>query len=198
MNLLSVESKERGFSLTELLVALGIAGVIVFLFVQILLQSNGLFYQQSVKVDQGLTLNDAISLIGSDIKSATAVASGYPADSPTVLSSANSLVLQLASIDNSGEVINNSFDYLVIAPDQARPQVLREQLFPDPSSSRKSINRVLLSNLSKVTFYYLDTSGKVTSPSSSSRVNFTINLSSGLGSITQQSSASGQVSLRNL
>lgn len=176
---------------------MSIAVVVGVLLIQILVQNNGLFYQQQAKVSQGLSLNDATSEIGSDIKSSSGVASGYPASSPTTLSSLGSLVLLLPSIDSSGNVISNTYDYLVITQDSKNNQILREITYPDPSSSRPSGNKVLVNNLSLINFYYLDSNGNGVSPASATQVRFVLNVLDNFGNNNKQSSSSAQITLRN-
>lgn len=181
----------------EILVAMSVAALAGFMLIQILIRNNGLLFQQSAKIYQGLNLNDTVSALGVDIKGANAVALGYPVTSPTILSSSSSLVLQFPSVDSNGNIIDKTYDYIIINPDSVQPAVLREQVFPDPLSSRKATNKVLLTNLSSIIFSYFDSNNSPVTPASATKVNFVLNLVTKAGVNQQQSSASAKFSLRN-
>lgn len=187
----------QGFTLFEVLIASTISALIGAILVGILVQNNGIFVNQSTRINQSIGLNDATDMIKTDIRLSSNVASGYPAASPTYTSSSSTLVLAIPSIDSSGNIISNTFDYIVITQDSAKPQVLRELTFPDAQSSRKNTNRVLLASLSKVTFLFFDKNGNSTSPTSAGRINFTLVQSTTNAISTQQSSSSSQINLRN-
>lgn len=190
--------KLNGFTLIEVLIAVGAAAVAGTLLVTLLVQNNGLLVQQTAKINQGVSINDAVSQISELIKSGISIASSYPTSSPQYFSNSTSLVVTLAAIDASGNPIENVYDFGVLVKDAANPKILRKYIFPDPSSTRKSENKVLVTNLSSISFYYLDDSSSTVAPIASTKVNFAINLDTSLGlSGSQQSSASGQVSLRN-
>lgn len=189
--------KIQGFSLIELLILLTVASLAGIFLVSIFVQNNGLFIQQSIKVSNGLSANDAVSVISEDIRQASSVAAGYSLSNPVYTTSPNTLVLSFPSIDASGNTISNTFDYMVISADASTPNVLRERLFKDAQSFRKDVNRVLTNQLSLIRFYYLDSSGNIVTPSSATTVNFVINVSGSSGLKTETSSSSGQVNLRN-
>lgn len=193
----SVILRQKGLTLAEVIIVLGISAVVGLLLMNIFVQNNQLLYQQSAKVSQGVSLNDAVNAITNDIKSASAVAAGYPIGSPTILSSDSGLVLQIPSIDSNNNIINQTYDYTAIFPDAANQQLLREQIYPDPQSSRQALNRVLVSNLSLIKFSYLDSSGQIVTPTAASAINLTINLKQKVGMGNEQSSSSAQVHLRN-
>ena len=192
----STSSIKRGFTLVELIITISITIVAGYLLVIILGQSNGIFLKQSSAITEGMNANDAESLINEAIKQAAAVSISSPT-TPVYTSNINTLVLAVPSIDSSGNIIGNSFDYYVIAADSSLPAVLRYQIFPTMPSSRKKANRVLLTNLSSLRFLYLDASGHQVSPASATQVNYVLNLSQKAGLVYQQASISSQISLRN-
>lgn len=188
---------QKGFTLTEVLVAMAIAGIAGAILIALLVQNNGLFYTQSAKINQGVALNDSVTSISNDIRSSSAVVAGYPVSSPTTLSGTSSIVLQYPSLDSNGDVIDQTFDYLTITQDASNPQILREQVFPDAQSTRKSGNKVLATNLSDVNFSYFDNSGNTITPSAATKVGFSIILLNNIAGHPQQSSGSAVITLRN-
>lgn len=186
----------RGFTLIELLVSFSITIVAGALLVVILGQNNSIFLKQQSNVLQGVSLNEAGLLISDSIKQASSVAETSPT-TPVYTTNINTLVLQVPSTDNSGNVIPNVFDYFVIAPDNLLPNILRLMVFPTSPSVRRSQDRVLLTTLSNIRFLYFNSAGVQVSPTSAEKINYTINLREKAGLVYQQSSASGEVNLRN-
>lgn len=188
--------REKGLTLAEVLITASIFMVAGAILVNILLQNNNLFVKQSSKVDQGLSLNNANLAISDSIRNASSVLTSSPT-TPVYSTDAHTLVLQLPSLDSSGNVISGSFDYRVIVRDTANPKILRQLTFPTPPSTRKAGNQILVNNLSAIDFSYLDASGNPVSPASATKVGFSVNLLQKSGLTNETSSASGVVSLRN-
>lgn len=193
------KDKEQGLTLTEVLVVVILSAITGTILVSFLVQNNRLFFQQTARVSQGLSVNRANQQISEAIKSASAVATACspPACNAQYLSKSSQLVVMIPSIAASGEVIENTADFLVITADSSQPAILRKLVFPNPLSSRKSENQVLATKLSQLEFIYLDSTGNQVSPNAASRINFTINLLEKAGFGDETSSVSGQVNLRN-
>jgi prepilin-type N-terminal cleavage/methylation domain-containing protein len=187
----------RGFSLMEVLIVTLIASVVGVLLVSFVFQSNGLFYQQSSKVSQGIATNDVIDEVRETALNSSAIASSYPVVSPQYTSGTSTLILELPSVDNAGNMIGNTHDYVVFTKDSQSPKIFRKLVFPNAQSARKSENMVLSTRLSLLNFYYLDETDKVVSPTLATQINLVINQSEKAGSFNQQSSASATVNLRN-
>lgn len=188
----------RGFTLLELLVTVGVSSLVGFLLVLILIQNNRLFTSQSNKITHGLKLIDAQKIISNDIKGSSGVVSSYPSPSPNYFSSNSSLVLAVPAVDSSGNTITSVYDYFIFSKDPSYNNVLRKLVFKDPLSTRNNESMVLLTNLDKINFTYLDKSGNSVSPTTASKINFYINVKSTSGLINQVSSSSGEAILRNL
>lgn len=190
--------KQKGFTLLEVLIVVLVSSIAGVLLIQSFVQNNSVLYQQSARVNEGLNLNEANAQITQDIKTAAAVAQNYPAASPfQYTSSSNTLILKIPSIDLSGSIIDQTFDYIVIATDSAKPYYLRRQVFVTTPSTRGASNKILVNNISKALFYYYDNSGNTTLPTQATKINFVLNDFSQLGTKQQTSSSSGEVILRN-
>jgi prepilin-type N-terminal cleavage/methylation domain-containing protein len=187
----------RGFTLVEVLVVVAVGAIAGGLLLQLFVQNSGLTFQQSAKVGQGIELNDATSIISNDIKSASAVALGYPEPSPATTSNGTNIVLKEASIDATGYVIDSTFDYIVISWIQGSPSFLKEELHPDPASSRKPSSKILIKNISQFVLTYMDSSGNIVSPPSATKINFVVNTKEKAGLDNPTGSSSARVSLRN-
>ena len=186
-----------GFSLVELVIVIILAGIAGTILVSIFVQNNGVFYTQTAKVNQGLSLNNTSTEIQEVLRAANGIASNNPIGSPQYSTNSTTLVLTLASIDSLGNVIEGKYDYIIITRDAQKAYILKKIVFPDPSSSRKGENLVLATKLSQIEFKYLDNSGNPVSPLSASKVNYIINLSEKASYGTENASASSVINLRN-
>lgn len=186
----------RGFTLLEMVIVGGIALVVGTFLASILVNHSGVSYKQGSIVNSGLSLNDSMKTIDENIKQAAAVASSYPESSPIYTTSAEVLVLKLPAINSSG-IINNVYDYVVVAKDTANTKILRLYVFPDAQSSRLSANMVLTTILQSVQFQFMDKNGNAVSPNAATSVGVNLTVLSKLGSIGQNQSASSVTSLRN-
>lgn len=188
--------KEKGLTLIEVLVAMGIAAVAGILLLVIIVNSAGLFTEQSSKVQEGLNINDAVSTLRGDIKQANSVAVSYTEGSTTYTSSASQLVLKVSSIDTSGNIIDNIFDYFVLYLDQGS---LHLKIFPDATSSRKTADRILSTSVDTLRFQYLNSANppvEVT-PASATKVRAALTLKKRIGTNFETSTATTEANLRN-
>jgi prepilin-type N-terminal cleavage/methylation domain-containing protein len=186
-----------GFTLAELIITVALASIAGALLIGFLVSNNGLFLQQSARINQNIALTNSITKINDLIRSSASVASGYPLVSPSYLSSGTQLVLAVSSIDPNGNVINTTYDYIVITADPAKSNILRELVFPNALSSRKSQNVVLSTTLSLLSFSYFDSNGNSVSPTVASKISFTVKEMQKSGYANEVSSASSQINLRN-
>ncbi len=191
------KEKSFGFTLVEVLLVAVVVAISGTVLVSAMVQNSGLFFNQQSKVSQGVNSNDASSQIIDSLRQASSIAASYPSQSPTYFSGLETVVATIPAFDQSGQTIGNVYDYVVVTKDPTNPNILRKKVFPDPSSKRQSEDRVLLTKLSKINFFYLDKNGIVTSPQTAGKVAFVINLSEKTGIGSQESSTSGQIFLRN-
>lgn len=188
--------KQQGLTLVEILVAMGIATMVGVLLLVIITNSAGIFYQQLPKVQQGLNINDALSLIRSNIKQANAVVVSYTNGVTVYTAGSTQLILKVASIDSSGNIISNTFDYFVFFLDQGW---LRFKTFPDPLGSRKAEDRVLSNQVEFLLFQYFNkaTPPLEVLPAEATNVKITIVLKQKAGAGYETNTATSEASLRN-
>ena len=189
--------KGNGFTLLEIVIVAGLAMIIGTVLAGILVNNTGVFYQQNSIVKSGLSVNDLLQTLSATISQSSSIASGYPESSPTYTSSANTLVLKLASLDSNG-VIPGVYDYIVIHEDLADVNVLRMQTFANPLSDRRSSDQVLTTLLEGITYNYLDKAGLEVVPTAASSIKVTVEALLKQGSIGQKQSSSIIITLRNL
>lgn len=184
----------NGFTLPEVITAITVFVLVGGLLLGIMVNNTGLFYKQSSKVSQGLGVNDALAKIRSEIKEAQAVAAGYPIGNPTYTSSSTQLVLQLTSVDSSGNIISTTYDYAVFAVTDGK---LTYQVFPNAASSRQGANRILASNVSSVFFQYFDATGAQSGPTNAVNVKASLTLIQKAGQGFETNIATSEANLRN-
>lgn len=183
-------------TLIEVLVAMGIATVAGVLLLVIIVNSTGLFTQQSSKVQMGLNINDALSQVRSSIKDASIVADKYINGGTTYTTGSKQLVLKVLSIDSSGSIIDNTFDFFVFFQDQS---YLRFKILPDPLSFRKAANQVFSSSVNNLIFQYFNSAippVEVT-PTAATKVRITLTLKQKIGVKYETQTATSEANLRN-
>ncbi len=69
--------RNKGFTLMELLIVMGLTTVISLFLVGIMINSTGVFYKESSTLQQGLNINDALSKILESIRQASSISNSY-------------------------------------------------------------------------------------------------------------------------
>lgn len=188
--------RERGLTLIEILVAMGIASIAGVLLVVIMVNSAGVSTKESLKVQNGLNINDALAKVRSTIKQASSVAASYTYNSTTYTTGPTQLILKVPSIDNSNNIISDTFDYFVFLLDG---KVLRFKIFKDPASSRQLVDQVFSTNVSNLTFRYLNSANPSVEvlPTSAAKVQIILTLMQKAGVVVETQIATSEASLRN-
>lgn len=186
----------KGFTLLEMVITMGLVSIIGLLLVVIIVNSTGIFYKESSKLSEGLNINDALLSIRDNIKESSGVVASYTAGSTTYTSSSTQLVLKLASIDTTNNLISNTFDYFVYFLDQKK---LRLKSFPDAQSARKAQDQIFSTSVDSVLFQYFNLNNPPTEvdPASAKKVKVTVILKQKSGGNIEQKTATSEATLRN-
>ncbi len=192
----SAKREAMGFTLLETVVASAVALIAGTFLVAILVSHNGVFYQQNSIVNEGLSSNDAMREIESNIRQGSSVAVGYPEGSPEIFSGAETLILKIPA-QNGAELIEDVYDFVVISKDPNQTKILKIELFPDPLSTRQPSSRVLTTLLESINFTYLDKNGSAVTPGASVSVSSNLTVLSKTGSIGTSRSTTSTTTLRN-
>lgn len=174
-----MKSFSKGLTLIEVLVAMGIATVAGVLLLVIIVNSAGLFTDQSSKVSAGLSVNDAFSQIKASIKQASAISDQ---------SGPNQLVLRVLSIDSVGNIIENTYDDFIVMVDQKN---LHFKIIHNPSSFRQDGDSILANNVDNLNFQYFDSANPPAEvvPASASKVRISLSV--------KTNTATAEANLRN-
>ena len=152
-----------------------------------------------MKVNQGLSVNQATQELTDLIKASAGVATQYPATGTHQFTTgSNVLILKLPSVSASGQIIDEVFDYAIITKEPAGSKILKIKIFPDNLSTRKSADKVVSTSLKNVNFTYLNSSNVQVPSSQAARINFIINQEDTIGAATGGNSSSAVVNIKNL
>ncbi len=190
--------RNRGLTLVEMLIAMGIASIVGSLLLVIIVNSAGLFYKESSKVGQGIGVNDSLSEIRGSIKEAKGIEASYPAgSSPIYTTGSTQLILSISSIDINNNLISGVYDFYVYFLDGDK---LKFKSFPDTNqSSRKAANQILSLNVDDLLFQYLNSQNppQEVSPLSASKIRITLKLKQKSGGGYETNVATSEANLRN-
>ncbi len=185
----------KGFTLIELIIVLSVSAMVGLLLISMLVQNSGLFYIQNSRVIQGVGENDALSSFRTYTKVSKAVALSYPETGSAIYTSGSSiLILKLGSIDSSGNLIDNVFDYVVYYVSQNKLYI---KIYPGTGSSRQAVNKILADNVDALNFTYLDATNLAVSPSSATKVIMRLTLRQKAGTTYEINIATSEANLRN-
>ncbi len=187
---------QKGLTLTEALITLSIAMVAGALLLVIMVNTGGLFYKQSSKVEQGFSLNHSLSQLKMSIRASSQVATSYPSESPIYTSGSTEVVLKVPSEDSSGNIISGVFDYFVFFQDSGK---LRFKSFPDSQSARVAQDQIFTTNLDSLIFEYFDSSipPQQVQPDLAVKIKITISLEQKAGAGIETNVATAEANLRN-
>ncbi len=186
----------KGVTLIELIIAISLSSVVGMLLLVIIVNSAGLFYHESSKLSEGLNINDALSKIRSTIKQSNIVAASYASGSTTYTSGSTQLVLKVASIDSTNNLISNVYDFFVFYLNQKE---LRFKVFPDAASFRKVQDQIFSSSVDSLNFQYFDLSSppKTVAPNLANKVRISLTLKQKNGADFVTNTATSEANLRN-
>lgn len=189
--------QSKGFTLLELMVTTGIVIVAGILLVGVIVNTTGISLQQSSKVEIGIDANDITTKIRQGVKEAVSIAVSYPeTPNPTYTTSSTQLVLKLNSIDSSGNIIADTYDYFVYL---ALSNRFYFKSFPNGSSTRIAQDQILGKDLDQLTFEYFNSANppQEVVPTAATRVKTTISFKHKIGTRVETSIATSEASLRN-
>ena len=187
------KSKEflTGFTLAEILVVTAIAAILMVVGVAIYLSNNRFYQNQSAEIRVVSNTRQAADRISEFGRNAVGIESSYVYDSVTYATGATAAVLKVPSINSSGGVISETYDYIIVAQDPDDSSRLILIADPAPGSNRAERVLELTDRLDLINFIY----DNVT-PSLAKNVNFQIRVRDN-GPFPASEEVYGGVTLRN-
>lgn len=189
-------NKKTGYTLIETLVVMSITIVAGVLLVVIMVNSTGLFTQQSSKVAEGLSVNDSLMQIRNAIKTANSIAVNYTNGAQTFTTGPTQLILKVPSLDSSNNIISDKYDYYVFYVDQ---KTLHFKIFPDVLSSRQAKDQIFSTSVDNINFQYFNTAVPPMEviPINALKVRVTLTLKQRVGINFETNTATSEANLRN-
>ena len=187
------KSKEflTGFTLAEILVVTAIAAILMVVGAAIYLSNNRFYQNQSAEIRVVSNTRQAADRISEFGRNAVGIESSYVYDSVTYATGATAAVLKVPSINSSGGVISETYDYIIVAQDPDDSSRLILIADPAPGSNRAERVLELTDRLDLINFIY----DNVT-PSLAKNVNFQIRVRDN-GPFPASEEVYGGVTLRN-
>ncbi len=187
----------KGSTLIELLIVIAISALIVVALLSLYSSGQRYFITQSAKADTIEDSRHPLTWITRDIREAAQVVSNYD----TYSTSANCLILQIPSIDETGEIIDidSIFDYIIYRRSPENPNRLERIIDADDASARIDRTKLMADSVTSLTLSFFDSDGADVSANVSESSTIRISLASkkeGLGRIYQETFDT-QVKLRN-
>lgn len=145
-------SKKDGFSLTELILAAALFALISLLAGGVYIGQTRLFKTQNTEVELNQDARLILDEITNQVRQSQAVSQTCPGCSET--SGPNVLILKIPSIDQSGALIANTFDYILYKKDASDPKKLIKKTIPDSLSSRPAAEKILSTVVAEINFTY--------------------------------------------
>ncbi len=142
---------KKGFTIIEMVVVLALLSVILVVMLSLIEWHHKIYAQQQSQTLVTTTARNSMNEIQDYIAMAYRVVSSQTISGTTYNSGSSTIVLQLYSIDSSDAVIANTYDYVAFFLHNGK---LYELISADGSSSRKSVNKVLSTVATSLTFTY--------------------------------------------
>jgi len=150
---MNITRASRGFTLTETLVVVAVSAILGAAITGIWIGYNNFFALEQTTVVVATSASRVVSVAEAAMLQASSVESSHTfTNSGTTLTSGTStLVLKLPTVNSSGNVVSNSYDYIAIYASNTNAY---EQIDAAAGSARVSGTTILSTALSALTFTY--------------------------------------------
>lgn len=167
-------------TLIEVLVTLGLLAAIVAVLGAFFARFDGLYRFQTAVRDTAGSASAAARAVDVAVRAADAVAASHAFSGVARSSSADTLVLELPSVNAAGDIVGGAYDYAAF---YASGTALYEALDANASSSRASSTNELSDALASLSFSY-SAADLITATSVSAVISTTASFVSGTASST--------------
>jgi len=181
------ENSSGGFTIVELIVVVGLTAVISLFLAYLVGYQYQIYNTQAAQLSVTSDARGMADDIDSYVRQAHRVLSSYL----TYTTGSQTLVLQVPSIDSSGQIISGTYDTVVF---YLSGTDFYRQVFPDASSSRPAVTKKLASGIDTANFSLAYNSADVTG---ATQVTSNIALVQTVGGQTKSITFSSQADLRN-
>jgi prepilin-type N-terminal cleavage/methylation domain-containing protein len=181
--------RNKGFTLLELVIAIGILSIISLILATIIIRFGIHYQKQQAEVQANLSNRFVLDEISTRIRESRAIADQITTGGQTYTTGATTLVLKPLSIDADGNTIAGTYDYIIFYQNSTK---LNKKVVPDTSSKRPAVNQVLTANLKQITLTYDNPT-----PASANSVTIDLRTEETLGGQTKEAQGQVKATLRN-
>jgi prepilin-type N-terminal cleavage/methylation domain-containing protein len=135
----------RGFTLVEVMFATMIGVMIMGMITVLYVGMNNSMIMGIAAAEVNSNVRVAMDQIVNDVRWSNNLEVSYPVANPGYFTGDDELILKIPSIDGSGTVVEDTYDYVVYSLDGTQ---LKRLVFPNEASSRNTVDRILASNVS--------------------------------------------------
>jgi len=147
----NLNKKSWGFTLIEILVAIGIAGILLSALIWLFIAYNNYLNYLQTSMDVPQSAESVIDTATRAIRESDQILSSRSFSGTNYTSNANSLVLRLPSVDSSRNILAGKYDYIVFYKSGTEVYSLTEA---DASSVRVSSLKKLSDTAESLIFTY--------------------------------------------
>lgn len=191
MNLF-LNKKTKGLSLLETVIYTFIGILIIIVISEIFVNQSNLGQKRTSQSDLEKSAGSGIENIKTAVQGARTVVLSRPFGNIAYTSDEDTLILEIPSVNGSGNIISGSYDYMVFFIDPLDSSLLKATTEPATGSARPGNTRIISSSVSTVEFRY----NKVNTVDSTA-LDATIITSKTLGTGVLAAKAHAKVNLRN-
>jgi Tfp pilus assembly protein PilE len=145
------EKYGAGFTLIELIVVLFFAGILIAVLFNLYDWHGKVYSYQQALVRVSTSNRQTIATMQAYTSQANRLLSSASVNGTTYTTASGTLVMQLPTIDAGNNIVSSKWDKAAF---YASGSNFYLQFEPDPSSSRKKLNKILNDSLSSVVFTY--------------------------------------------
>lgn len=189
---LPFNKKTAGFSLLETIIYIFIGVLIIIVISEIFINQSNLGQKRTSQSDLERSAGSGIETIKTAVQGASTVVLSRSFSGTAYTSDEDTLILEIPSVDGSGNLVSGSFDYVVFFLDSSDSTLLKATTDSAAGSARPENTRIISSFVSSVEFRY----NKV-SPSDSTAIEATITTAKTLGTESFSAKSHAKVNLRN-
>ena len=184
-----------GLTLPEVLIGLGLVGIVAVLVASVMFAHFRLFTNQSTTIDISSQNKIALAEIANQIRQSQAIATTCANNRcPQDTTGSSVVVLQLWALDAESEPQASAYDYIVLRQDPQDNTKLIRKIYPDTTSLRQTGTQVIAIQLSPTGLQFAYDNADVTQ---ASEVTATVTTTAYSGTKTHTITQSSTVILRN-
>jgi len=141
-----------GFSLMEGIAVLGVMSMLLIIIAQIV--SYDVYAKQTAKADNSTSAVLAARTISESARGAMEILATYTINGTVYTSSADELVLKVPAVDDTGNIVIDSYDYIAFYRDGTDPTKIFSDIEPDANSYRYPGQKLVTAYNAAMVFRY--------------------------------------------